>query len=364
MNDAILTANFQKQFSGGPKIVAADLRLSSGITVLFGASGSGKTTILRCLAGLERPQTGTIAFGQEAWFDSARNFFQPPRKRGVGFVPQDYGLFPHLSVARNVRYGLQELPAAERASRVTEILRWLAVEELAPRLPAELSGGQQQRVALARAVVCRPRLLLLDEPFAALDLPTRSRLRGELRQLLRQLGIPTLLVTHDRLEALALGDDVVVLHDGLNVQQGAAHEVFSRPVSLAVAEIAAVETIQPGRVLATQDGLATVAVGEVRLVALAVDLPPQTSDVYVCIRAEDVSLMRVEKLESSPRNRLAATVRAVAREGPLVRVSLDCGFPLTALLTEPGRAELALCAGTKVLVLVKASQVHLIPFQR
>jgi molybdate transport system ATP-binding protein len=361
MNDAILTANFQKQFPGGPRIVADNLRVGRGITVLFGASGSGKTTILHCLAGLERPQIGTIAFGQERWFDSAKRVFQPPRKRGVGFVPQDYALFPHLSVGRNVSYGLQELAAAERASRVTEILRWLGVEGLAHRLPAELSGGQQQRVALARAVACRPKLLLLDEPFAALDLPTRSRVRGELRQLLRQLDIPTLLVTHDRLEALALGDEVVVLHEGLNVQQGPVHEVFSRPVSLAVAEIAAVETIQPGRVLTTRDGLATVAVGAARLVVLAVDLPPETSEVYVCIRAEDVSLMRPGKFESSPRNRLAATVRAVAREGPLVRVNLDCGFPLTALLTEPAREELALCEGMELLVLIKASQVHLIP---
>jgi len=364
MNDAILTANFQKQFPGGPRIVADDLRIGSGITVLFGASGSGKTTILRCLAGLERPQIGTISFGQEGWFDSAKKVFQPPRKRGVGFVPQDYALFPHLSVARNVSYGQQELPAAERASRVTEISRWLGVEGLEHRLPSELSGGQQQRVALARAVACGPKLLLLDEPFAALDLPTRSRVRSELRQLLRQLGIPTILVTHDRLEALALGDAVVVLHDGLNVQQGAVHEVFSRPVNLAVAEIAAVETIQPGRVLATRDGLATVTVGEVRLIALAGILPPETSEVYVCIRAEDVSLMRSGKFESSPRNRLAASVRAVAREGLLVRVDLDCGFPLTALLTESAREELALREGTEVLALIKASQVHLIPLNR
>jgi molybdate transport system ATP-binding protein len=227
-----------------------------------------------------------------------------------------------------------------------------------------LSGGQQQRVALARAVVRRPKLLLLDEPLAALDTPTRLRLRGELRQLLRQLGIPTILVTHDRFEALALGNDVVVLHDGHNVQHGPVHEVFSRPVNLAVADIAAIETIQPGRVLGTRDGLATVAVGDARLVALAGDLPLETGEVYVCIRAEEVILMGAEKLKSSPRNRLAATVRAVVREGPLVRVDLDCGFPLTALLTEPAREELALCEGTELLVLVKASQIHLIPFKR
>ncbi len=255
-------------------------------------------------------------------------------------------------------------PPRKRTPRVQETLRWLGLDGLENRLPGELSGGQQQRVALARAVVRRPKLLLLDEPLAALDTPTRLRLRGELRQLLRQLGIPTILVTHDRFEALALGDDVVVLHDGRNVQHGAVHEVFSRPVNLAVAEIAAVETIQPGRVLGTRDGLATVAVGDVRLVALAGDLPPETSEVYVCIRAEDVILMRAEVVPSSPRNRLAATVRAMTREGPLVRVNLDCGFPLTALLTQPACDDLALDKGVYLVALVKAQLVHLIPFAR
>ena len=265
-------------------------------------------------------------------------------------------------MARNIGYGLNELAAAERGARVTESLRWLRLEGLENRRPCELSGGQQQRVALARAVVRRPKLLLLDEPFAALDTPTRLRLRGELRQLLRQLGIPTILVTHDRFEALALGDDVVVLHDGCNVQHGAAPEVFSRPVNLAVAEITAVETIQSGQILETRDGLATVAVGDARLIALAGDLPPAAREVYVCIRAEDVILMRADTVQSSPRNRLAATVLSLAREGPLVRVNLDCGFPLTALLTQPACEELALQEGVQLVALIKAQQVHLIPF--
>jgi molybdate transport system ATP-binding protein len=362
MKAAIFTATFCKQFPGGPEIVAADLRIGGGITVLFGASGSGKTTVLRCLAGLERPEKGSIYFGAENWFDAGKNSFLPPRKRGVGFVPQDYALFPHLTVARNVGYGVNELPAAERVARVAETLRWLGLGGLENRLPRELSGGQQQRVALARAVVRRPKLLLLDEPFASLDTPTRLRLRGELRQLLRQSGIPTMLVTHDRFEALALGDDVVVWHDGRNVQQGAAHEVFSRPLNLAVAEITAVETIQPGHILETHDGLATVAVGDARLTALAADLPAGGREVYICIRAEDVILMRADTVQSSPRNRLAATVRTVAREGPLVRVNLDCGFPLTALLTRPACEELALREGVQLVALVKAPQVHLIPF--
>jgi len=362
MSGEILIANFRKQFPGGPEIVAEDLRVAGGITVLFGASGSGKTTILRCLAGLERPEKGSIVFGGETWLDAGKKSFLPPRNRTVGFVPQDYALFPHLTVAGNVGYGLNELPASERGKQAAETLKWLGLADLANRRPDELSGGQQQRVALARAVVRRPKLLLLDEPLAALDTPTRLRLRSELRQLLRQLGIPTIVVTHDRIEALTLGDDVVVLHEGRNVQHGPVPDVFSRPVNLAVAEIIAVETIQPGLILETRDGLATVAVGGARLIALAAELPIDARQVYVCIRAEDVILMRADPVQSSPRNRLPATVLSLAHEGSLMRVNLDCGFSLTALLTPPACEELALRVGAQLVALVKAPQVHLIPF--
>ena len=364
MKDVILTANFRKKFPGGPEIVADDLRIGGGITVLFGASGSGKTTILRCLAGLETPDDGKITFSNQVWFLKNGKILLPPRKREVGFVPQDYALFPHLIVADNIGYGLQELPANERTARVTETLRWLGLDGLEHRLPRELSGGQQQRVALARAVVRRPKLLLLDEPLAALDTPTRLRVRGELRQLLRQLSIPAILVTHDRLETLALGDEVVVMHGGRNVQCGVTPEVFSRPANLAVAEITAIETIQSGKVLGVQDGLATVAVGEVQLTALAADLPSDAGDVYVCIRAEDVVLMRADRIQSSPRNRLSVVIRSLADEGPMVRVNLDGGFPLVAYLTRQACEELALDEGVKLVAFVKAPQIHLIPFVR
>jgi len=247
---------------------------------------------------------------------------------------------------------------------VTETLRWLGLADLATRPPATLSGGQQQRVALARAVARRPQLLLLDEPFASLDTPARLRLRGELRQHLRQLGLPTVLVTHDRFEALALGDAVVVLHAGRNVQQGAVHEVFSRPVNLAVAEVTAVETIQPGRVLETRDGLASVTVGGVQLSALAVDGLTAHGDVYVCIRAEDVVLTRAGAEPASARNRLPVTVRSLEPEGPQVRVTLAGAFPLTALLTRSACEELGLRPGDPLIVLIKTPQVHLIPFTR
>ena len=358
-----LSADFVKRFASGAVIQVAGLRTTEqrGITVLFGASGSGKTTVLRCLAGLERPEEGAISFGAEVWFDGSNRFFLPPRRRNIGLVPQDYALFPHLDLEHNVGYGLDHLTSPERRQRVTETLDWLDLSGLERRLPRELSGGQQQRVALARAVVRRPRLLLLDEPLSALDAPTRLRLRGELRGLLGQLNIPSLLVTHDRQEALALGDHLVVLHEGQIVQQGPAQEVFSRPSSLAVAGILAVETIQPGRVLSSADGLAIVAVKETSLTALSLDLPPETREVFVCIRAEDVILSRSEEAPSSPRNRLPGAVRALTREGPLVRVDVDCGFPLIALLTKQGCDHLALREGDRILALVKAPHIHLIP---
>lgn len=358
-----LTACFTKRFPTGPVIAVDGLRIPAraGITVLFGTSGAGKTTVLRCLAGLERPEAGAIRFGEEVWSDAERNTFLAPRRRRVGFVPQEYALFPHLTVARNIAYGLHRETAARRHALVEETMQWLGIEGLGGRLPGELSGGQQQRVALARAVVTRPRLLLLDEPLSSLDAPTRLKVRTELRRLLVQSAVPTILVTHDRLDALALGDAMVVMDQGRILQQGPVQDVFSRPADVAVATIVSVETVQPGRVVEFTSGLVTVAVGNTVLTALDPGMPPDTREVYLCIRAEDVILTSGGDVNASPRNRLTGTVRALVNEGPMVRVELDCGFPLKALLTKQACEELSLRENAPVMVLIKAPQVHLIP---
>lgn len=358
-----LDASFVRSFPGGPVIRLQDCLTSTvpSITVLFGASGSGKTTVLRCLAGLERPDFGHIRFGGEVWSDAACKVFLPARMRRIGLVPQDYALFPHRTVAGNVEYGLSRIGAVQRRQRVGEMLEWLGLEELENRLPGELSGGQQQRVALARALAPQPRLLLLDEPLSALDQPTRLRLRRELRGLLKTAGVPAILVTHDRQEAAALADDIIVMHEGRMIQHGSVHEVFSKPVSRHVADILAVETISPGEISGVQDGIATVRVGGTSLCALADHLPPDTEEVFVCIRAEDVSLATPDHHAASPRNRLPAVVTGLAREGPLVRMELDCGFTLAALLTPQGAAELGMAKGSRVIAEIKAPKVHLIP---
>src|SRR5436190_11384442 len=364
---AELTAEFEKHFPGGP-VIQVELRRPAdafSLTVLFGRSGSGKSTTLRCLAGLERPERGTIRFGDEIWFDAARGIFLPPQRRRIGYLFQDYALFPHLRVAQNIAYGLGKIAAPERRQRIEEIMTLLELTGLEDRYPKQLSGGQQQRVALARALVCRPRLLLLDEPLSALDAPTREHLRRQLRHWLVELRMSTILVTHDRLEALALGDHVVVFEAGRVRQSGSVQQVFSAPVDLAVARIVGVDTIERGKVVRVSDGLATIQVGPKKLIALASSSNhgEPGDEVYICIHAEDVVLEQSGAIppQSSARNRLLGHVQSLDREGPLVRISLHCGFPLKALVTYQACQNMKLREGDEIVALIKAPAIHLIP---
>lgn len=336
---------------------------ASPVTVLFGPSGAGKTTLLRCIAGLETPDEGTIRFGSETWFDSASRVSVPPQRRRIGFLFQDYALFPHLTARQNVAYGSSSGgsgPARAGADgRVDGLIRMMELEEAAGRKPRALSGGERQRTALARALAANPGLLLLDEPLSAIDLPGRERLQQELRKRLALARVPALVVTHDRLEALALGDWMAVVSDGRVLQTGPVEEVFSRPADLEVARIVGIETVVAGRVVSSDGGLASVEIGNALLRALDPGLA--SPEVLVCIRAEDVMLERGPSAASSARNHLAGRVAGIRPEGPLVRVTLDCGFPLAALVTRQSRSELGLEEGAAVTAVVKAPSVHLVP---
>jgi molybdate transport system ATP-binding protein len=358
-----LSFSFERRFAGGPVIAAeADLGLDGApVTVLFGASGSGKTTVLRTLAGLERPQSGFVRFDGETWFDAAAKVFLPPQRRGVGVVFQEYALFPHLSVAENIAFGLAG-DRASRGARVAQLAGVFAISELLHRRPDTLSGGQRQRVALARALAPRPRLLLLDEPLSALDQALRDELRAELRRLLLDAGVPAVVVTHDRLEALALGDRIAVVSEGRIRQVGPVEQVFGAPADAEIARLVGTENVLPGRVTQRQGGLARVSVGSASLAA--VDVPGLPEEVFVCVRAEEISLEELGGAATSARNRLAATVLATSPEGPLVRVRLDCGFPLVALVTRSSVDELGLRPGARVLALLKVPAVRLVPHHR
>ncbi|GGC56821.1 ABC transporter ATP-binding protein [Hoyosella rhizosphaerae] len=337
------------------------------IAVLFGPSGAGKTTVLRCLAGLDRPDRDSdITFNGEPWFD--RRALVSVRRRNIGFLFQDHALFPHMTVEDNVGYGLPRWNRSDRARRVAEVLTLVRAEHLLKQRAKSLSGGEAQRVALARALAPSPQLLLLDEPLSALDSPTRAALRHELRAIIAEVGTPTLLVTHDRTEALALGDHIVVMNNGTVIQEGTVSEVFHAPKSRAVASVVGTENVLAARVTEVSDGVVTVDAGGMTLAAIHYGRLDIGAQVYACIRAEEVSILAAQHTlaSASPRNQVTAVVTSLVPEGPLVRATLAASVPappvmtLTALITKHAISEMNLMAGSTVTAAVKAPGVHLI----
>lgn len=358
-----LQAAFAKIFPGGPRIEASlEMELGVfGITILFGSSGCGKTTVLRCLAGLERPNEGHIRSGGQDWFRAESGLDVPTPRRRIGLVFQDSALFPHLTVAGNIAYGLKGRRAEERTSRVLDLLERVGLQGLGHRKPRELSGGQKQRVALARALAPEPDLLLLDEPFASLDRPSAQELRHNLRRVLQDLGIPAILVTHNREDALALGDRMILMHEGRILQCGTPMELFSRPGSRDAAERLGLGTLVRTRVEPQSGGLLRLWVGDRALIAP--DPGGDLTEAYACIRSEGVSLERSGSGLQTQRNRLPAKVTALHPAGPLVRVELDCGFPMEALITAWACEDLGVDVGDELLALIKASAIHVIPIE-
>ncbi len=220
------------------------------IGVLIGPSGCGKTTLLRAVAGLERAHAGTIRLGDQVV--SSASHHMPAEARRIGMVFQDYALFPHMNAAQNVAFGIHHLPTAEREERVTHVLALVGLGTVHQRFPHELSGGQQQRVALARALAPRPRLLLLDEPFSNLDVDLRERLAHEVRGILKEAGATALFVTHDQLEAFAIGDCIGVMHEGQLHQWADAYALYHRPATRFVADFIGHGTFAPANI--TQRG--------------------------------------------------------------------------------------------------------------
>jgi iron(III) transport system ATP-binding protein len=234
---------------------AVSIGLAAGqIGVLIGPSGCGKTSLLRAVAGLERCAAGRVAIEGQALSDAAAGVHLAPERRRIGMVFQDFALFPHLSVADNVAFGVAGLPRAQRAARVQQMLDLVGLAHAARRAPHELSGGQQQRVALARALAPQPRLLLLDEPFSSLDVDLRERLAQEVRVILKHSGTTALLVTHDQLEAFAVGDVIGVMNHGRLEQWDDAYSLYHRPASRFVAGFIGHGVFAPARIVACEHG--------------------------------------------------------------------------------------------------------------
>ena len=346
--------------------LSLELRARAGETVvLVGPSGSGKTTCLRAVAGLARPLIGSIAIAGRTVFDASARIDLPPWKRRCGVVFQDYALFPHLTAEANVRYGLRGLPDAQR--RAAEWLEALELTALAKRKPAQLSGGQQQRVALARAAATDSDVLLLDEPFGALDAVTRRSVRGELRRFLQRAvvradGRPprtTLLVSHDYLDALTLGDRIVVLEGGRVTQDGTREEVLHRPRTPFLAALTAHNVLEGTAGPASGGDLREVVVGTLVLHAAgAADVP--AGPVFAGFGPQDVTLVRPggEGGGLSARNRFPAVVREVVPLPDRLRVYLDAGVPLIADVVRSAAADLGIEEGARLVAVVKSTAIE------
>ena len=351
--------------------------------VILGPTGAGKTLLLELIAGFHFPDEGRILI------DGKDMTFSPPEERNIGFIYQDYMLFPHLTVEKNIAFGLRARQRGrfkqekrerreEIARKVGEVLQMLGIEHLAKRRPATLSGGEQQKVAIARALAIEPRILLLDEPLSALDMRTKEQLREDLRRLNRENGITMVHVTHDQTEAAMLADRIAVMMRGRIVQIGTPREIFSRPASAEIAEFVGVENIFSGVVVRNKGGLAEIKIASAGSAGLASSAGSETfsgsetifavskysegTAVNVFVRPEDIILAKsIQDFggSSSARNVIRCEIERITSVGSgLVRVRMRNG--LVALVTAHAVEELGLREGDEVFAIFKATAAHTI----
>jgi len=361
-----------------------DINFSAGkgkTTVLLGESGAGKSTVLRLLAGLLHPERGHISLEGNTYFDSERHIAIPPQERPFGYVFQDYVLFPHLTTFENVAFGLraQHLPRNVVRQRVGEALEQVHLAGYDQRRPAQLSGGQQQRVAIARALALHPQLLLLDEPLAALDIQTRREVRQELRNLLSSVGITTVMVTHQYLEALLFGYHILVLEQGQVIQQGSHRDLLQYPRSSFVAELVGMNFFR-GRVICCEAGaMCTIQLQNngrpgIELSAALEEhiqkLPEPGDEAFVLVDPRSITLYQTLP-DSSARNVFQGTIVQLLNLGTpfgnnsehsgrvRVSMSVDDSVPLlTAEVTEASASRMALREGKMMYATFKATEAR------
>ena len=363
---ATLRCNFRKRLAGQGQDFKLDVTFESGpgFTILFGASGAGKTTLLDCIAGLVTPDAGSISIGNRTLFDSDQRINTGVPLRRVGYVFQSLALFPHMTVEANVRYGLNHLPSREAADRVARILETFRIAPLAGRSARDISGGESQRAALARTLVTDPEILLLDEPLAALDAPTKSQIIDDLREWNRAHHIPILYVTHSREEVFALGERVIVLNDGRIVAEGTPHEVINAPLHETVAQLAGFENIFDAMVEAVRPERGTMTCrvpGEGAPLMLETPLVRGGvgSTLRVGIRAGDILLATSAPVGLSARNVIPGRIHSLEQRDVIVSARVKCRVEMEVHLTLAARDSLELAPGKEVWLVIKTHSCHL-----
>lgn len=341
----------------------AGFEASSGFTMILGPSGGGKTTLLNCVAGFARPDSGRIALDAHALFDSDQRIDLPVAERRLGYVFQNLALFPHLTVAQNVQYGIAKLPAQERRARMMTMLESFRISHLIARKPTEISGGERQRVALARSLVTNPSALLLDEPLTALDTPTKSKLIDDLRAWNSSHEIPILYVTHSPEEAFALGERVVVLEHGRILAQGKPQQVLTTPRHETIAQIVGFENVFDATVKSiaeTQGTMLCQLDGSTTQLEVPLGRAEISARVRIALRAGDIIIASDQPHNLSARNSFQGRVLSIRREGVRVIVMIEAGAIFEVHLTPAAIDQLRLEDGKEVWLVIKTYSCNLV----
>ncbi|MQF97941.1 MAG: ABC transporter ATP-binding protein [SAR202 cluster bacterium] len=340
---------------GGFKL-SMDLEVQPGtVLVLFGSSGSGKTTVLRTIAGLLTPSEGVISIGGVEVFNKINGVNIPSHKRKVGYVPQDMLVFPHLTVIENIAYGIRNYQESDNL--IETLVEKLDLNGLEDRYEWELSGGQRQRVALARALAPDPRLLLLDEAFSSLDSGTRSRTRSYVRQILQSIGIPVIMVTHDKEEAVSMGDRLAIIESGGLVELGDPVSMIGHPARERVANLLGVENVLS---LKVKNIFPDQGIMECVSESFSLEIPVSNDvligqDVRIGLRADDVILASVEPGGLSARNIKKGIIKDIYIESGMYRIEIDCGHIVISHVTKRAVDELGLISGSAIWCVIKSA---------
>ncbi|HKN15093.1 MAG TPA: molybdenum ABC transporter ATP-binding protein [Candidatus Binatus sp.] len=341
----------------------AAFEASAGFTMVLGPSGGGKTTLLNCIAGFARPDTGCIALGARVLFDSDGRIDMPVAERRLGYVFQNLALFPHLTVAQNVQYGIANLPANERRARMMTMIESFRIAHLLARKPGEISGGERQRVALARSLVMNPAALLLDEPLTALDNATKSKILDDLRAWNTAHEIPILYVTHSPEETFALGERVVVLEGGRILAQGMPQHVLTTPRHETIAQVVGFENVFDATVRSIAETQGTMLChldGSATQLEVPLGHAEPGARVRIAIRAGDIIIASDQPHNLSARNSFQGRVLSIRREGVRAVVMIQAGAEFEVHLTPAAIDALRLEAGKQIWLVIKTYSCNLV----